>query len=257
MRPIMRFIDRTALVTGGGSGLGEAIAHRLAAEGAHVVIADVDSRAASNVADAVRSAGGSATGHHVDVRDEQSISRLRGHLSAEVDGLNVLVNNAGIVRRASVEEFSDGDWASQMEVNLLGAALMTQAFLPLLRAARGSVVNITSEGAFRPRSEHWIYDASKAGLGALTRATATELVQHGVRANAVAPGWMVTEMHFRSAPDPEQRKQELEALDNPQCLMRRLGRPHEIAAAVAFLASDDASYITGTTMHVDGGMGLG
>ena len=257
MRAMSRFVDRTALVTGAGSGLGEAIAHRLAAEGAHVVVADVDSRSASDVAAAVRSAGGSATAAHLDVRDRQSIAALRRHLSAEMDALDVLVNNAGIVRRATVEDFSDGDWTSQMEVNLLGAALMTQAFGPLLRAAPGTVVNISSEGAFRPRAEHWVYDASKAGLDALTRATATEMAPHGVRANAIAPGWMVTGMHFRAAPDPEQRKRELEALDNPQCLMRRLGRPHEIAAAVAFLASDDASYITGTTMHVDGGMGLG
>jgi NAD(P)-dependent dehydrogenase (short-subunit alcohol dehydrogenase family) len=257
MAPIMRFADRSAVVTGGGSGLGEAIAHRLAAEGAHVVVADVDATAASTVADDVRAAGGSATAQHVDVRDRQSVSRLCRELSTQMDGLGVLVNNAGIVRRATIERHTHDDWVSQMEVNLLGAALMTQAFVPLLRAARGVVVNISSEGAYRPRADHWVYDASKAGVGALTRATATELAEHGVRANAVAPGWVVTGMHFRSAPDPEQRRRELEELDNPQCLMRRLGRPHEIAAAVAFLASDDASYITGTTMHVDGGMGLG
>jgi NAD(P)-dependent dehydrogenase (short-subunit alcohol dehydrogenase family) len=144
-----------------------------------------------------------------------------------------------------------------MAVNLRAPALMAQALLPLMRSRGGAIVNISSEGAFRPRPDQWVYDASKAGVGALTRVMAVELAQHGIRANEVAPGWIVTEMHFASAPDPPARKRELEGLRTDLCILRRLGRPAEVAAAVAFLASDDASYLTATTLHVDGGMGLG
>ena len=117
----------------------------------------------------------------------------------------------------------------------------------------GAIVNISSEGAFRARSDHWVYDASKAGLLSLTRSMAVEFNDYGIRVNAVAPGWTVTEMHFGDADEPEEKRQELLSRENGGCLMNRLGRPEEIAAAIAFLCSADASYITGTTLHVDGG----
>jgi NAD(P)-dependent dehydrogenase (short-subunit alcohol dehydrogenase family) len=144
-----------------------------------------------------------------------------------------------------------------MAVNLRAPALMARAVLPLMRASGGAIVNISSEGAFRPRASQWVYDSSKAGLGALTRVMAVEFAKHGIRANEIAPGWIVTEMHFGSAADPVARKQQLEGLAIDQCILGRLGRPPEVAAAAAFLASDDASYLTATTLHVDGGMGLG
>ena len=114
-------------------------------------------------------------------------------------------------------------------------------------------MNLSSEGGFRPRPHCWVYDATKIGMCALTRSMAAEFVEYGIRANTVAPGWTVTEMHFGSAPDSAARKRELEELVMDGALIRRLGRPEEIAAAIAFLLSDDASYMTGTTLHVDGG----
>ena len=140
-----------------------------------------------------------------------------------------------------------------MSVNLRGAALCVKALLPLLKKGPGHIVNLSSEGAFRPRPGCWVYDATKAGICALTRNLACELVQYGIRANSVAPGWTVTEMHFQHAKDPARRKAELENMTYDGAVIPRLGRPEEIAAVIVFLLGEDASYITATTIHVDGG----
>jgi NAD(P)-dependent dehydrogenase (short-subunit alcohol dehydrogenase family) len=124
----------------------------------------------------------------------------------------------------------------------------------LMKGTEGAnIINITSDGAFRARSGKWVYDATKAGLASLTRTMAFEFWPYGIRVNAVAPGWSVTEMHYAKHPDSEARKRELESMDTDYCIMRRLGRPKEIANAILFLASGEASYITATTLHVDGG----
>jgi NAD(P)-dependent dehydrogenase (short-subunit alcohol dehydrogenase family) len=130
---------------------------------------------------------------------------------------------------------------------------VTQALLPLLKREGAAIVNVSSEGGFRARPGQWVYDATKAGICAFTRSIAAELAPHGIRANAIAPGWTVTEMHFGAAPDPAARRQELEDLQHGRSLLKRLARPSEIAAAIAFLASEDASYVTATVLHVDGG----
>ena len=123
----------------------------------------------------------------------------------------------------------------------------------MLKAGPGHIVNISSEGAFKSKKGRWVYDATKAGIVALTADMAEEFAEHGIRANAVAPGWVVTEMHFAGAPDPAARKRELEEMAFGGAMLGRLAVPEEIAAVIAFLLSDDASYVTGTTMRVDGG----
>lgn len=252
----MSFQNENVLVTGGASGIGAAVVLRFAQAGAHVVIADMDGERSRHVIDRAEAAGGRASFHHVDLADEDSIAACGRELRGRLDGLRVLVNNAGIVRRRAIADTDHEDWDAQIAINLRAPALMAKALLPLLQSARGAIVNISSEGAFRPRADHWVYDATKAGIGSLTRAMAVEFAPYGIRANAIAPGWVVTEMHFGHAPDPAARKSELESLVHENCIMRRLGRPEEIAAAVYFLAGDDASYITGTTLHVDGGQGI-
>ena len=252
----MNFQGKNVLVTGGASGIGAAIAVRFAQAGAHVVIADVNNERAQQVIDKIKQAGGQAAFQYVDLADEESIAACGQELCARLTGLNVLVNNAGIVRRRAIADTGHEDWDAQIGINLRAPALMAKALLPLMQQSRGAIVNISSEGAFRPRADHWVYDAAKAGLCSLTRTMAVEFAPLGIRANAIAPGWIVTEMHFGHAPDPQTRKAELESMVHENCIMRRLGQPEEIAAAVFFLASDDASYITGATLHVDGGQGI-
>ncbi|MER8402190.1 SDR family NAD(P)-dependent oxidoreductase [Mesorhizobium sp. M1348] len=254
---LRRFDGKTALVTGAAMGLGAEIAKRLAHEGARLLVADIDASKGQQLATAL--AGGGHVFLEADLGRTDSAAQLAEQTAAAVDGLDVLVNNAGVVRPARFEEISDEDWELQVAVNLRAPLLLTKALLPLLRDRGAAIVNVSSEAGFRPRSSKTIYDTTKAGIGGLTRSLAAELWQYRIRVNEVAPGGMVTEMHFASASDPAATKRQLEdaELDEGYNIMRRLGRPAEVAAAVAFLASDDAAFITASTLHVDGGMGLG
>ena len=249
----MRFQNRTILVTGGAKGIGRATVRRLAAEGARVVLADVDPEAARLTVEAMGSDGARVRFEPVDLADPGSIAAMGRRMAAAESRLHGLVNNCGIIRKSSIAETGDADWEPQMSINLRAPALCAKALLPLLKAGPGHVVNLSSEGAFRPHRDRWVYDATKNGVRSLTRNMAVEFAAYGIRANSVAPGWIVTEMHFGDAENPEERKRELEALELKDAILPRLGRPEEVAAAIAFLLSDDASYITATTLHVDGG----
>jgi 3-oxoacyl-[acyl-carrier protein] reductase len=249
----MSFAGKTIVVTGGAMGIGAATARRLAQEGATVIIADRDAAASQATAGSIKDAGGSAWVQPVNLASPTSIEGMGRAIADRCDALHGLVNNAGIVRRAPVAETGDEDWELQMAVNLRAAALCAKALLPLLKRGPGHIVNLSSEGAFRVRPNQWVYDASKAGICALTRSMAAEFTSFGIRANTIAPGWTVTEMHFRDSDDPQEKKKELEQHTNSANLMRRLARPEEIAGAIRFLLDDDASFITATTIHVDGG----
>lgn len=249
-----RFANKVALVTGGASGIGRATADRLAAEGAHVIIVDWDEKKGNQAVSQLKEAGRVATFIAVDLASDGAIEAMAAAIARQFSALHILVNNAAVLKRGRIE---NGEWLSSWEpevnIGLRAWALVTQVLLPLLKPEGGAIVNISSEGGFRGRPGQWVYDAVKAGIVSLTKTMAYEFVDYGIRVNAVAPGWVVTEMHFSQTPDPEARKQELETMRIESCLLGRLARPEEIAAAIAFLASDDASYITGTTLHVDGG----
>jgi NAD(P)-dependent dehydrogenase (short-subunit alcohol dehydrogenase family) len=178
---------------------------------------------------------------------------MGGEVAERTPDLHGLVNNCGIIRKAGVADTGDADWEPQMSINLRAPALCAKVLLPLLVKGAGSIVNVSSEVAFRPLAEHWVYSATKSAIRSLTRSMACEFASLGIRANCIAPGWTVTEMHYADAPDPAARKKELEAMVYDGAMIRRLGRPEEMAAAIAFLLSDDASFITSTTLHVDGG----
>ncbi|MFC1715880.1 SDR family NAD(P)-dependent oxidoreductase [Candidatus Poribacteria bacterium] len=246
----MNFQGKTILVTGGAMGIGAATCKRLAQEGASVILADVNEEAASGTAEGIRSSGGQACFQYVDLSDPSSIEKMGEEVSERFKCLHGLVNNAGIGRNNLIADTDDSDWEPQITINLRAPALCAKALLPLLKKGPGHIVNVSSEAGFRPRASSWVYDSTKAGICALTRSMACEFVQYGMRANSVAPGWSVTEMHFG---DSQEKKKELENTVYAGAIIRRLGRPEEIAAAIAFLLSDDASYITATTIHVDGG----
>jgi len=248
----MRFQGKTILVTGGAMGIGAATARRLVAEGASVIVADCNEEAFNAMAAGLPDRG-KVSFQFVDLADPSSIEQMGQAVAGQVSCLHGLVNNAGIASRSFIKDTGDEDWSPQMDINLRAPALCAKALLGLLQAGPGHIVNVSSEGAFRPRQAHWVYDATKVGLCALTRTMACEFAADGIRVNTVAPGWAVTEMHFSQADDPAARKAELEALDYDGAIIRRLGRPEEIAAAIVFLLSGDASYITATTLHVDGG----
>jgi NAD(P)-dependent dehydrogenase (short-subunit alcohol dehydrogenase family) len=249
-----RLEQKTIVVTGGGSGIGAATARRVASDGASVVIVDRDVAAGTGVADEL---GGSSRFFTADLANRADIAAVSARIDEEIGVVHGLVNNAGIVKPSPFERLTDEAWDLQLAINLTAPALLVRGMLSALERGRASIVNISSEGAFRPRGEHAAYDASKAGIAALTRTIAAELGGRGIRANSIAPGWIVSEMHFGTGPDAAAKRQELLDRENSDNIMNRLGRPEEIAAVVAFLLSDDASFLTGTCIHADGGMGLG
>ncbi len=250
-----RFEGKTALVTGGAAGIGRATVHRLVAEGLQtVIIVDRDAEGARREVAKVEAAGGRGFPLKCHLADAEDIRRMGVVAADRFDHLDLLVNCAGIPSSGGlVEEAFLHAFEPIINIHLRACGLVTQAVLPLLKRKGGAIVNVSSDGGLRGRRGVWIYDAAKAAVIQAGKSMACEFAGYGIRVNAVAPGWVVTELHFMRAEDPERRKKELLEMDTDNCLMRRLALPEEIAAAIAFLGSDDASYVTGTCLCVDGG----
>jgi meso-butanediol dehydrogenase / (S,S)-butanediol dehydrogenase / diacetyl reductase len=235
----MRFEGKVALVTGGSQGIGQGIARRLADEGARVFTAQ-------------RGPDGEFEGIEADLSDCDAPARVIAEIVARAGRLDVLVNNAGMMREARVEDMSLADWQFNLAVNLTAPFLLTKAALPHLRATRGSIVNIGSIEGIGCNPHHAAYSATKAGLHGLTRAVAVDHGYEGIRCNAVAPGWIdseLSEIYIDSMPDPASFRQNIARIHPAG----RTGTAADVAGLVAFLASDDAAFITGHTYVVDGG----
>ena len=250
----MRFKDQGALVTGAGSGIGRETAHAFAAEGAHVAVADIDLKMAERSAEEIRKKGGSAHAFSLDVTDEKAVA---GFIDAAVNRLgriDVLVNSAGIREIKPVLELPLEEWQRVLDVNITGVFLCSQAFgRHLVQAGKpGAIVNLASTLGVVAAPHRAAYTASKHAVVGLTKEMAMELGDKGIRVNAVGPGVIrtpLTERYFQDA-DFAQRIRDLHALG-------RWGEPHEIAKAILFLASDEASFVTGTTLLIDGGWTAG
>lgn len=245
----MRLKDKVVLVTGGGSGIGESIAVRSAEEGAAVVVVDVSADAAKGVAAALEDRGHRATWVVADVASSSAAAEAVAQAESSFGRLDVLVNNAGIVRDAQLVNMEEDQWDAVLAVNLSGAYFMCRAAATgMVQRGGGRIVNIASRsllGNFGQTN----YSASKAGIVGLTKSLALELGPSGISVNAIAPGYIETPI-MRNVP-AEVRKRAVRAAP-----LRRVGTPDDVASAVTFFASDDASYITGQCLFVCGGRSL-
>jgi 3-oxoacyl-[acyl-carrier protein] reductase len=239
---------KVAVITGGAAGIGKAIARRLSADRFAVVIADLDGNRAEEIATEISAHGGQAAGRQVDVSAAESVAALFEWLTDDLGRCDVLVNNAGIATTAPISELPLERWNSTIAVNVTGALLMTQHAIPLMKKGGwGRIVNISSISGVRASAGRIAYGTSKAAIIGLTRQLAIELAPDNITVNSVAPGPVDTAT--ARAVHTELTRQSYVRL----IPMKRFGRPEEIAAAVSFLCSEDASYITGHTIPVDGG----
>lgn len=245
---------RIAVVTGGGSGIGQAIARGYAKEGAHVVVLDINGDTAAETAKSIQSAGGKAASFRLDVTEREACRALADEIGAKIGQASILVNNAGINRRNAFTADPEAvikDWQDVININLNGTFNVTHAFLGQLRATKGRIVNIGSIQSFvhvrTPNSP--AYTTSKHGVLGFTRALAAELGKDGVRVNAIGPGLIETPLNEKvRANNPELVKIFLEHTP-----LGRAGKPEDVVGPAIFLASDLSAYVTGSIIMADGG----
>ncbi|MGI5153674.1 glucose 1-dehydrogenase [Microbispora sp. CA-102843] len=248
-----RFIGKFAVVTGAARGIGAAIARRLAAEGAAVACVDLTSERCASIVDEITVTGGRAVAFGCDVSDSAQVEALVSGVIAEFGRIDVLVNNAGLTRDNLLFRMSEEDWDKVVDVNLKSVFLMSQAVQKhMVEQRSGAIVNLSSRSALGNRGQA-NYSAAKAGIQGLTATMAIELGPFGVRVNAVAPGYVATPMTEATAVRLGVTPEEHQATMAQAVPLRRVGQPTEIASVVAFFASDDASYVTGQTLYVNGG----
>jgi 2-hydroxycyclohexanecarboxyl-CoA dehydrogenase len=239
--------DKIAVITGAGQGIGRAIAEKFAAEGAIVVVTDVNETTAQETAEAI---GERATAIPADVTSRESVEAMVAQVRDRFGRIDVLVNNAGWDKGGRFVDSDPADWERAIAINLGGVLNTSKAVLPFMaQQGSGAVVNLGSDAGRVGSSGEAVYSAAKGGVIAFTKTTAREMARHQVRANCVCPGPTDTALFASFAPDPKLQEALIRAIP-----FRRLAQPSDIANAVAFFASDEAAYITGQTVSVSGGL---
>ena len=240
--------DKTAIVTGASRGIGAAIAQRLCEAGANVVLCSRSAESVAQIADTLQDKGYSTYAMAADISEKADVEALIEKTIAQFSHIDILVNNAGITRDMLLMRLKDEDWDAVLQTNLTGTMYCTRAVLrPMIRQKSGRIINISSVVGLIGNAGQANYAAAKAGIIGFTKATAKEVGTRGITVNAIAPGFITTDM---TAQIPEEnQKQLLELIP-----LREFGHPEDVADAVCFLASDAARYITGQTLQVDGGM---
>lgn len=244
----MRLKDKVAIITGAANGLGLAAAETFAREGAKVALADYDANLGRERAAELKAKGYEVSFFQVDVSDRSSVDEMVRRVAAEFGGIDILVNNAGITRDAMLKKLSVEDFQKVISVNLTGVFHCTQAVLPfLLEKGSGKIISTSSVSGVYGNVGQTNYAAAKAGVIGMTKSWAKELGRKGINVNAVAPGFIMTGM---TAKVPEKILEQMKSM----VPLGRLGDPRDIANAYLFLASEEANYVNGTVLHVDGGI---
>jgi 3-oxoacyl-[acyl-carrier protein] reductase len=244
----MELKDKVALVTGGAQGIGRTISEELARAGAHVVLGDVNLEGAQATAEAINVSGGSASAVKIDVSNATEVREVFDFIIKDKKPVDILVNNAGITRDGLMVRMKESDWDLVLDINLKGSFLCSQqAAKQMMKQKSGAIVNIASIVGVMGNFGQANYSASKAGVIGLTKTLAREVASRGIRVNAIAPGFIDTEM--TRVLDEEVRQKLIE-----QIPLARLGLPEDVARCVNFLVSDKSSYITGQVINLNGGM---
>ncbi|MGI2297785.1 SDR family NAD(P)-dependent oxidoreductase [Paenibacillus sp. GXUN7292] len=245
----MRLIGQHTLITGGSSGIGQAIAYRFAQEGARVTVAGIEDGALEETVQSIHASGGEAIAVNADVRCKSDVERMVSEAIAAFGPIDTLVNSAGVCKPAPFLEIEEEDWDLHIDVNLKGSFLASQAVAKeMSKTGRGSIINISSVNGIASEGDQVHYNASKAGINSLTMSMALELAPLGIRVNGVCPGFIETRLTKPLIDNQEAISAYLKTIP-----LGRVGLPEEIAAAALFLASQDAAYMTGHSIVVDGG----
>lgn len=252
----MKFKGKVVVITGAGSGIGRACAMAFAKEGATIVIGDINLGAAQETVTLVKTLGSTAIAVETDVSDPASVQKLAETVIKNFSSAYALINSAAIQVNKTVEDMSFEEWNKQMAINLGGIFLCSKYFLPQLRTTKGSIVNMSSVNGFFVEPDCAGYCATKAAIIGLTKAMAIDHGPQQVRVNCICPGYIDTglaEGYFQSQPDPAAARVEAGKLH----ALKRIGQPEEVGRVAVFLASEDASFVTGSSMVVSGGFGTG
>jgi NAD(P)-dependent dehydrogenase (short-subunit alcohol dehydrogenase family) len=249
----MRLKDKTAVLTGAGAGIGEAIAVRFAEEGARLVLADIQEAAGRATLEKLTALGAKAIFVQADISLDQHARRIAETAVSSFGGIDILVNNAANFTQMSVETAEVADWRKVLDVNVMGTALVSKYAIPYMKATGGAIVNMASQSGLMAQPDFATYNASKGALITMTKCMALDLAPYKIRVNSVCPGCILTSASYREIERLGVTFEQWRDRVAPTHMLNRLGEPREVAHAVLFLASDEASFITATHLMVDGG----